>query len=467
MSNYITRYVNEPFTTEIVPVVCPSSHLPQNANGVRVKFAWPGFVRSFEAITPNSSRDKRSWKSFQHYKRSVAPTSGVVSSADINIHVGSYPHDYDYVASTNPYAFYCNEFGSAGVHNNGLQVLYDSSMDFGFVPNPDDLDNLIQKSLNSMMPWIKSDLSLVNSVIELKDFKTLPKTLSNFVKLGNWLRSVRRVSTTNINATLRRLLHSTADGYLQLEFNILPLLSDIVGLSTALSQTRAQINALVSGQGQTQKKHYRVPLNVDSNDPAVTTYQSGGDVDDNDINVHYPWHVVSHANRYVYTDTAVFHAEVVYNYNFTQYQVEHAQLLGLLDRLGVNLNPAIIWNAIPWSFVVDWFVGISRWLNNRRTLNMEPVINIQNYLWSVTYRRRILVARRLERRSRFYEFSPADTITAPSVSLPVVTESAYRRDVGLPSVGSFTTSGLSLKEFSLGSALIITSGSHHKRNQSR
>jgi hypothetical protein len=439
---------------EVIPTTC--GHTGFESHDVNV--IWPGYTSSYEAVTPNSSRDKRSWKTFHHYKRGVQPTVGVTARGSAFVHVNSFPHDFDTVASSYPYAFYCNEFGAPGVHDSGLRKLFDPTMDFGFVPDPSDLNNLKQASLNSMMPQVKAKLSLVNSLIELKDFKSLPKTIGNIYKVSKSIPSLWR----NTSSTLRRLLHASADGYLQTQFNILPLLSDIAGVRSALSSTLAQINKLVSEQGQTIKRHYRRPMDIDASDLQETTFTSGGNYGSN-----YPIGAVSHASRQVYTDKAIFHAEIVYNYNYTQYQVEHAQLFGLLDALGVNLNPAIIWNAIPWTFVVDWVLGISRWLNDRKLLNMEPVVNIQNYLWSITYRRRILVSRRLERATRFHEFTPNDTVTDHSISFPVVTESAYRRDVGLPSTSSIVSSGLSLKEFSLGAALVVTRGTHHKRNRSR
>jgi hypothetical protein len=35
-----------------------------------------------------------------------------------------------------------------------------------------------------------------------------------------------------------------------------------------------------------------------------------------------------------------------------------------LDNLGVRLDPAIVWNAIPFSFVVDWVVDVSGFLGS-------------------------------------------------------------------------------------------------------
>jgi hypothetical protein len=311
-----------------------------------------------------------------------------------------------------------------------------------------------------MLPYVKSELSAINFYLELKDFHSIPKTINNIKSFAK--RFLKGKNTPG--ATLRRLLHTSSDAYLQEQFGILPVLSDIVGYGKAITQTKARINALVAGQGKPQKRHYRRIL-TESTDPETKTFRSPTG-NPYSYGCSRPCGAVSKATRYVYTDTSVFHAEIAYNYNFTQYQVEHAQLLGLLDAFGINLNPAIIWNAIPWTFVIDWVLNISSWLNDRRYLNMEPVVNIHNYLWSWTGKRRILVTREVFYDTIYHDISENEQASTPAVPLPVTTEHAYKRGVEMPSAGSIVSSGLSLKEFSLGAALVIVRGSHHKRGGS-
>lgn len=128
-------------------------------------------------------------------------------------------------------------------------------------------------------------------------------------------------------------------------------------------------------------------------------------------------------------------------------------MLAYLDAFGVNLNPAIIWNAIPWSFVVDWLLGVSRWLDNNKIAFMEPQINIHRYLWSISRRRTILVQRRT---ACLPKAGATNKVLSDVVPLPKVTETAYRRDISLPSASSIISSGLSLGEFSLAAALVVS-----------
>jgi hypothetical protein len=123
-------------------------------------------------------------------------------------------------------------------------------------------------------------------------------------------------------------------------------------------------------------------------------------------------------------------------------------MLAMLDALGVNLNPAIIWNAIPWSFVVDWVVGVGRWLDQFKSRNLEPVCLIHRYLYSVRIQRSTMC---------FSNILPTTLGHSPwggNYLAAQHTEIAYRRSPGMPDLyRAIETSGLNPKEFSLGSAL--------------
>jgi len=458
MSDYVHR--NKIVDSRVESLPCVALTLPPTNRN----FIWPSYEELFEAVIPNSEGDRHTWKTFEHYKRSTVPVVGITTEGSVANHLDVFQSGhkyYDYAATADPFGWFCGEFGSAGQPLDGLTAWFDSTLDDGFIPNPADLEGLKQRSLRTMLPLIKSELSLVNSLIELKDFKTLPKTITN---IKNFTRDVLGNKTwRGTGATLRRLTRTASDGYLQASFNLIPLYSDLRGIYTALTATKKRLNALISGQGHTQRKHFRLALTVPDTVGEQQTFvgPTAGYGTDPHVVVSK---VASKATRYVYTDVSTFHAEIEYNYNFTQYQLEHAQVLAFLDALGVNFNPAIIWNAIPWSFTVDWVLGVSQWLNNRKTLNMEPLINIHNYLWSWTGRRRILVYRSLARPLIYHDIE-ADEYSnyKPAVPLPVTTESAYKRFVGLPNAGSILTSGLSLKEFSLGAALVLVREKRHKR----
>jgi hypothetical protein len=56
-------------------------------------------------------------------------------------------------------------------------------------------------------------------------------------------------------------------------------------------------------------------------------------------------------------------------------------LRGLLDSLGFELNPRIIWDALPFTFVIDWFFGVGSWLDRYRIDALElPITLVDSFL---------------------------------------------------------------------------------------
>lgn len=378
------------------------------------------------------------------------------------------------------YRAFTGRFGAFGQHTAGLDSMTESVFGgLGFVPKPLGLSSLVDSSLKQMLPHVKAELSLINSIIELKDFRSLPHTLSNLKgTLQNLFRYhkygkkggemmlghgpfdlIRKTFYPGQGLTLRELLHSTADGYLQAQFNLLPLLNDICAIQRAFANLSKTMNRLVQNQGRLRTTHYSyafLPSQFTGADADITFSMNldqfaGTQSIPSKIGCYRAYGHQLHVVRKVLVDQpSIFHAEVEYNYHLSQYQLEHARVLTLLDSLGVNLSPAIIWNAIPWSFLIDWIVGVSRYLGERKVINMEPVINITRYMWSWSAQRKVKV---------YFEEVPGQTQRplCPRTYLPTLVETIYRRDVDMPAYSnSLYASGLSGTELSLGAALVTT-----------
>lgn len=442
-----------------------SAQVPANSFEVPYNLTMPSYESQFERISPPVIGPRTSWKNFCHY-RVVQVSKPMGQKVRYPTPTGYYPYSWAYLDIEDPlFGALRSIFGSTGSYNSQLPGFYDSESEDAFVLAPSDIGNLKQKSLRTMLPLIKSELSVVNSVIELRDFESLPRTLRSIFSPTEFAFNF----AGSIGKTLRRLTRTASDGYLQYKFNLAPLLSDICGIAAAAHRTLKRMNELVSRSGRTQSKHFRFDFveYPDTTDEGTWGVNSDPVILDRTIFSSFV------GRRKVFNDLTSFHAQIEYNYNYTRYQIEHAQLLTFLDGIGLNLNPAIIWNAIPWSFVVDWVIGIGRWLDNRKRLNMEPKINIHRYLWSVRRSRDIDVAYKVIRHGDFFqgwEGQPGNSqalhgdLGDQVVQLPRVRETAYRRVVELPDSNSFTTSGLNSTEFSLGAALVLSRRSKPKRN---
>jgi hypothetical protein len=346
------------------------------------------------------------------------------------------------------------------------------------IPDPANLSTLTEMALNTMLPRVKAELSLLNSLWEIKDLKSLPFKLGKFAtsleRLKNasfWDRPIDKwfpkglrkknllVELRKLPDSLRSATHNLSGSYLELMFNIRPIISDVTGIHQALLSIASLFNKLVHQQGQMRTRHFAFSYHEGTAgglDAVVTDWPGSEPVDGGQISCH--------TIRNVSRISANFHAEIQYQFWYSDFQTQHAALLSLLDSLGVNFNLGTIWRGIPFSFVVDWVVGVGRWLDRFKTRNMDPQINIRRYLWSIKRQRTTTCL------SGFSSsvYPPSPSLFVPQVSYrPTVTETSYKRVVKMPSRLSFETSGLSSVEFSLAAALLLSRRPRRKTARQR
>lgn len=459
-----------------------------------VSYVVPSYRRRFERIWWD---DGKSWQNGMYLNRSADKPCQHYTCEVTNDSFGTWPRipwrsaaingvgHYATGASGGPdrllpidHATLRSTWGAFGTTHPGIPSMYVEQPDKSFAPTPTGLTTLVEKSLKATLPTIKQEMSLINSVIELKDLKSLPRTLNNMATLlrkatehGKTYKelykmrstdtyySLRRTFRKEDGLTLRELFHAPADAHLQAQFGVLPVLRDLAGLYLAITGVGKRINWLVNNQGRAQRRHFTFKwLNrqftsanlVHPNTLSYNTGQFAGSTTPPGYSgANRSWmDGIKFYREFIVEKPDIFHAIVCYNYYFKQAQLEHAQLYGLYDSLGINLNPAIIWNAIPWTFLVDWVIGVSRWLNDRAVLNMEPGVNISRYLWSWHTARRTRT---------YYVSTTSGSALKQNIYLPDLYESLYRRDITMPSrTNSLYGSGLSDTELSLGASLAIT-----------
>jgi hypothetical protein len=74
-----------------------------------------------------------------------------------------------------------------------------------------------------------------------------------------------------------------------------------------------------------------------------------------------------------------------FDYTVNQLVEMNSQLAGLLQQLGVKPDASIIWNALPFSFVVDWFVRVGDWLGANYSVDvMSALLTVHD--WVESYR---------------------------------------------------------------------------------
>ena len=132
-------------------------------------------------------------------------------------------------------------------------------------------------------------------------------------------------------------------------------------------------------------------------------------------------------------------------------QGPRTRLKALLDVLGVKRDPSIIWNAIPFSFVVDWFVDVSSFLNAFSVDNLRFRVKILDFCSSV----KVSSSAQLVGWTSETFGDTGNSINNPEEQMVSFTGKSYERRTLLPDLNaSLSVSGLSGREAFLSAALI-------------
>lgn len=432
-------------------------------------YARPAIPSLIEHYTgPNPSKGM-TWTNFQHYKWWMAPLS---EGSYLLPYYSAWPNTGDrYWLARFPTWFGWTQHSGTG-SIMPPSYLYVPSLSGDIVSPPGNLEDLKQRAIKSIMPGIKAEMSVLNSLYELKDFRGMVRAVTNKVlRIRNltaklpakywgravladlqrgWQRYIRSLQKESVGGLHLRGAGIAASNYLQWKFAIAPLIKDVQSARNALKSLEKKLNRLVTNEGRVRTGHWTTHFeeahDESRSDPYSLSYP-----------LYLPVTVASSTERDACTVETRFHCEIRYNYNLTNYQREHARMLSLMDAFGVNYNPAHIWNAIPFTFVLDWIIGVNQYLEQFNVGHMDPKINVLGALWSVLKTRKVSWAKA--------HYTPLPLIHTTKLSMPLIEEEAYRRQLFMPGSSSLLGSGLSSSEFTLGAALVTAIAARKARRK--
>jgi hypothetical protein len=197
---------------------------------------------------------------------------------------------------------------------------------------------------------------------------SLPNFLWEIAQLKGLIKIWNAKLHSQGGSQLSRVLKSSAKGLagarLNYKYGWLPTLGDLSGMIEAMAVLRNKLKQFKALQGIRIKDSVKL---------FEKTYTANGTIPLIGSLVHTPWDgKVTHTVRgYVeYTPQGI---TVLNKYD--------ELFRGVADSLGVELNPRIIWDAIPFSFVVDNFLSVGKWLDTFRVDALElPVSLDDSYL---------------------------------------------------------------------------------------
>ncbi|DAD51791.1 maturation protein [ssRNA phage Gerhypos.1_21] len=203
-----------------------------------------------------------------------------------------------------------------------------------------------QSWINSVWDYLRPDLrtvSIPNFLADIEDLKDLFQI---------WKKNVS-------------IAKNLAGAHLNYKFGWKPTVGDLSDMIEGVTKLRAKLAAFKSQLGQTIQGSRGVTHGLPTSATGTIVYPSG-------------LHTASYSASCVRKVTA-----------YIAWQPQPLAVMGpmdevlrgLLDSLGFELNPRIIWDAIPFTFVIDWFFGVGSWLDRFRVDALElPVALVDSFL---------------------------------------------------------------------------------------
>jgi len=255
------------------------------------------------------------------------------------------------------------------------------------------------------------------------------------VSLPNFLLDLGQMkSLVDLWSSRRSVVRNVAGGWLNYSFGWRPTISDVGNMIEAITGAQRQLAMWNASTSKIISKHTVVYTNSVfksgslSNIPtALGTTKWWGSLDQ------------------IVTAHVAYRPSVITGVNDSS-----RKLQALLDSLGFELNPAILWDKLPFSFVVDWFINVGGFLESIKIDTLElPILLLDSY---VQYKQTMTVATTT---------TYAADATYQGWSLPgaVGAYKYFERWPILPKVGDVSTLGWkfpSLKQWSYGLSLSLT-----------
>jgi hypothetical protein len=178
-------------------------------------------------------------------------------------------------------------------------------------------------------PTMSSRASLAVSLFELGDIRRMFNVLpGKHFKLSDW-RSVLRYANSQ---------------HLNYNFGWRPFVNDVKNVFRSLDTFDSRLEKFLSSQDTDLRRRAASP----GEESTVTTVLDNG---------------YGYAIRFTGNYTVTANSTFDYRYTLPEYGKGELRTRAYLDSLGLNITPGVIWEVVPWSFVVDWFTDVGGYLD--------------------------------------------------------------------------------------------------------
>jgi hypothetical protein len=157
------------------------------------------------------------------------------------------------------------------------------------------------------------------------------------------------------------------EDYLTWQFGFRPVIQDIYALADSIDTADKQWRSYVNGANKLQRRHYEFPVEQSTKTEAVAT---GGS-----LYPILPGSLASGQTAQVYrTRTTVTKRRFSAAYAYTLPPGSESTILFVRKaqqyrkQYGLNVDPSLLWELTPWSWLIDWFLPIGDFIQSVSSL---------------------------------------------------------------------------------------------------
>lgn len=229
---------------------------------------------------------------------------------------------------------------------------------------------------------------------------TVPKAnlaLSLAELLRDGIASVPGTAVLQSIADRSSFFRSLGKEYLNLQFGWAPFLSDLTDMIKSVSNANQALLNLRRNSGRLTRRRRSLPPKI-SMLPSVTFSNKvprAGTASGSLGSVWNPMFQGGSAGRTgIATVERRISEEIWFSGAFTYFLDPGSTLIGKFERyeqeanhlLGLRITPEVLWNLMPWSWLVDWFVDVSSALAAAELLSEDGLVMQYGYMMRKTTR---------------------------------------------------------------------------------
>lgn len=235
-----------------------------------------------------------------------------------------------------------------------------------------DVNALVSQAYDEMKPTFRNrKFSLGNFLWELREMRKLYSPIIQVTKplYKEWLRRRRAAERGWVYIPrlrrwgLVREIKTANDTFLSVRYGAYPFVGDIMALYNGWLTFSDRLHAFIAGQGLTQTRHF------------VKNFDDEEDVEDSGPTSTGVRQITT------YTRKKKFHARMRFKYYLPQFSRRELVTRAFLDEFGIH-PASVFYEAIPLSFVLDWFVPVGDWIKSRERDWLEPIVQLESLCYS-------------------------------------------------------------------------------------